>query len=139
MSIGVGQFGGNGGDAFDYSNSNAVTEVIVRSGAAIDSIIFKYYHDGIISWSPNLQGEGGSPHQVLRLLDSSEDQGGCLMRSVFTCELVEIMRPNILCVRRDCEALPPQIYASAFEGIASYTEDEISTLRNEWCNMMECV
>ncbi|KAK1288099.1 hypothetical protein QJS10_CPB19g01169 [Acorus calamus] len=67
MSIGVGQFGGNGGDAFDFSNSNAITEVIVRSGEAIDSLMFKYYHDGIISWSPNLGGEGGSPNQVFAL------------------------------------------------------------------------
>ncbi|KAK1257042.1 hypothetical protein QJS04_geneDACA023716 [Acorus gramineus] len=67
MSIGVGQFGGNGGDAFDFKNSNAVIEVIVRSGAAIDSITFKYYHDGTISWSPNLGGEGGSPNPTIVL------------------------------------------------------------------------
>ncbi|KAK1257050.1 hypothetical protein QJS04_geneDACA023721 [Acorus gramineus] len=65
MPIGVGQFGGNGGDAFDYSNSNAVTEVTVRSGAAIDSIMFKYYHDGTISLSPNQGGQGGHSNQFV--------------------------------------------------------------------------
>ncbi|KAK1287372.1 hypothetical protein QJS10_CPB19g01172 [Acorus calamus] len=66
MSIGVGQFGGNGGDAFDFSNSNAVTEVIVKSeGGAINSLMFKYYHDGTISWSPDLGRDTGTPNQFV--------------------------------------------------------------------------
>ncbi|KAK1287370.1 hypothetical protein QJS10_CPB19g01170 [Acorus calamus] len=65
MSNGVGQFGGNGGTTFDFSNSNAITEVIVKSeGSAINLLKFKYYHDGTISWSPDLGKDSGTSNQI---------------------------------------------------------------------------